>query len=202
MEYISILGDTGFIACKQCKYSIILSGLEAHFRLKPHQLALEVRGQILSEAQKYPNLIRSREEIKDSDIPSSFPFFFPDLALYSDGLACQDCSYIVRSEKTISKHYKDEHEWQNPRGKGRIPKTSLKSIPWASNISCQQFFHTPPGKSYFRVNSKRPFSDRQTRPRTASSVEEERNEDESEIRSEQSEALSELSQGISLIFFL
>jgi len=35
----------------------------------------------------------------------------------------------------------------------------------------------------------------------ASSVEEERTEDESEIRSKRSEALLELSQGISLIFF-
>lgn len=129
MEYISILGDTGFIACKQCKYSIILSSLNTHFRLKPHQLSLEIREQILFEAQKYPSLIKSRDGIKDIKIPSSFPFFFPNLALYSDGLACQDCPYIVRSERNILKHYREEHEWENPRGKGRMPKTSSKNVP-------------------------------------------------------------------------
>jgi len=89
----------------------------------------------------------------------------------------------------------------NPRGKGRIPKSSKEKNPWTTGVSCQQFFHSPPGHSYFRVDSKRPFSDRQTRPRTASSGEEEENEDESEIRSERSKALSEGFQGISLITF-
>ncbi len=89
----------------------------------------------------------------------------------------------------------------NPRGKGRIPKTSKEKDPWTTGVSCQQFFHSPPGHSYFRVDSKRPFSDRQTRPRMATAVEEEEeNEDESEIHSKRSEALSDLSQGISLIF--
>ncbi len=201
MEYISILGDTSFLACRNCYYSILPSSIHSHFQGKPHQLSPEIREEILQETRKHASLIWDRDNLKETRIPSSFPFFFPELAFYNDGLACQDYSYIVRSKAPIKKHYREVHSWENPRGKGRIPKTSNIEEPWATGISCQQFFLSNPGHSYFRVDSKRPFSDRQTRPRTASSVEEERNEDESEIRSERSEALSEFSQGITRIFF-
>jgi len=110
IEYILILGDTSFIACKSYKYSILPSFLNTYFRWRPYSLSSDLRLEIISKVEKYPNLIRSIDKVKDTVIPSSFPFFFSDLALYSDGLACQDCLYIVRSEKTILKHYKDVHD--------------------------------------------------------------------------------------------
>ncbi len=190
MEYILILGDTGFIAYKSCKYSILPSFLNTYFRRRPHSLSSDLRLEIISEVEKYPNLIRSIDKVKDTIIPSSFPFFFSDLALYSDGLACQDCSYIVRSEKTISKHYKDVHDWENPRGKGRIPKASLKNVPWLLNISCQQFFHLTPGRSYFKVDSRRPYPGWETRPNRSRSIEGGANKEESKNRSKGSKSLS------------
>ena len=127
MEYILILGDTGFIAYKSCKYSILPSFLNTYFRRRPHSLSSDLRLEIISEVEKYPNLIRSIDKVKDTIIPSSFPFFFSDLALYLDGLACQDYSYIVRSEKTISKHYKDVHDWENPVERGEFQRLPQKT---------------------------------------------------------------------------
>lgn len=196
MDYISILGDTGFLACRECKYSILPSGLNYHFRRTPHSLSSNIREEILSEARKHPSLIWEASGIKDSEIPSSFPFFFPDLALYSDGLACQDCSFIGRSTRVISRHYRDSHDWENPRGKGRIPKASSVTVPWESNISCQQCFHSGSGRPYFRVNPKRPFSGRETRPRGASSPEDAEYEREVGNRSESSRLSSRNPQGI------
>ena len=38
MEHITILGNTGFLACKLCKYSILPKGLDYHFQKLPHKL--------------------------------------------------------------------------------------------------------------------------------------------------------------------
>ena len=113
MEYISILGDTGFLACRECKYSVLLSGLDYHFRRTPHNLSSEIQGEILYEARKYPSLVKDISGVKETEIPSFFPFFFPDIALYSDGLACQDYSYIARSTRGIRKHYSESHSKEN-----------------------------------------------------------------------------------------
>ena len=190
MEFISILGDTGFLACRECKYSVLPSTINSHFRRTPHNLSSEIREEILSKARKHPSLIKDLSGVKETEIPPSFPYFFPDLALYSDGLACQDCSYIVRTTRGISKHYKDSHDWENPRRKGRISKTSLVEIPWKLNIPCQQFFRGSPSKSYFRVNPKRPFLSLETRPRRASPIRNDEIEEEAEIHSESSRSSS------------
>ena len=167
MEYISILSDTGFLACKECKYSILPSSISSHFR-RTHGFSSKLREEILSEVEKYDSLILDPKGVKDTAIPSSLPYFFPDLTLYTDGLACQDCLYIVRSEGRVRKHYREIYDWENPRKKGRFPKNTTKDVPWKSNLPCQQFFRSPPGHSYFRVDPRRPFLDRETRPRTAS----------------------------------
>lgn len=199
MEYVSVLGDTGFLACKECKYSILTSNISSYFR-RTHGLSSEARDNIVSGLREYASLIWDSSGVKDSTIPSSFPYFFLDLALYTDGLACQDYPYIVRSEKAIREHYKEIHDWENPRKKGRIPKGSTKDIPWITKIPCQQFFRSPPGRSYFRVNPKRPYTDRETRPRTASLAGISEISEGDENRPESSIAFSRASQGIYILF--
>jgi len=167
MEFIAILGDTGFLACRECKYSILPTAIKSHFR-RTYQLSFDSREDIFSSIKNNASLVWDSKDLITMEIPSSFPYFFPELALYSDGLACQDCPYIVRSEKGIREHYKEIHDWENPRKKGRIPKNSTKDVLWITNSSYQQFFRSVPGRSYFRVNPKRPYTDRKTRPRTAS----------------------------------
>ena len=101
MEYITILGNTGFLACKLCKYSVLPTSLNYHFQKLPHKLSKEERSKILSELDNYPTLVQNREGVREVEIPSSFPYFFPDLALYSDGLGCQECSYYTRNRNSI-----------------------------------------------------------------------------------------------------
>lgn len=110
MEYISILRDTGFLGYREYKYSILLLSIKSHSRWTPHSISPEIRGEILSKAKKYPSLIRDISGIKETKIPSSFPFFFLDLTLYLDGLACQDYLYIIRSTRGISKHYRESND--------------------------------------------------------------------------------------------
>ncbi len=53
MEYISILGDTCFLARRECIYSILPLSIDFYFRRTPHNLSSKIRGEILSEARKY-----------------------------------------------------------------------------------------------------------------------------------------------------
>ncbi len=159
MEFISILGDTGFLACKECKYSVLPSGIHYHFR-SIHTLSKEKRESIISILEKDARLVWDTNGIRNVEIPSSFPYFFSELSLYTDGLACQDCPYIVRSERAIQLHYRNVHSWENLRTKGRVAKkieNSEKDVPWISNIYCQQFFRSTPGHSYFRVDPRKDF---------------------------------------------
>jgi hypothetical protein len=57
MEYISILGNTGFLACRNYYYSILPLSIHSYFQGKPHQLSFKTREEILQETKKYASLI-------------------------------------------------------------------------------------------------------------------------------------------------
>ncbi len=199
MDFISILGDTGLLACLRCKFSVLPSSIEFHFSSSPHRLSTDERRRITSEIKKYPELIQNASGLEEVDFPTSFPYFFPDLSLYSDGFQCQDCFYLARERKTIIKHYREEHGWENPRSRGeRIDENEEKDVPWKSNVSCQRFFTRRAKSSYFQVNSRRTFGTG-ARLEVASSEEEDGGR-ESRKNVSRSRSYSIRSQGIFLSY--
>ena len=84
MDFISILGDTGLLAYVRCKYSILPSSIDFHFLNLPYCLSINERRRITSEIKKYPELISNISGLEEVDFPTSFPYFFPNLSLYSD----------------------------------------------------------------------------------------------------------------------
>ncbi len=56
MEFILILGDTGFLAYKECKYSVLPSGIHYYFR-SIHTLSKEKRESIISILEKDARLV-------------------------------------------------------------------------------------------------------------------------------------------------
>ncbi len=159
IEFILILRDIGFLAYKEYKYSVLPSNIYYYFR-SIHTLSKEKRESIISILEKDARLVQDINGIYNVTIPSSFPYFFSELLLYTDGLACQDCLYIVRLERAIQLHYRNIYSWENLRTKGRVAKkieNSKKDIPWILNIYYQQFFRLTLGHSYFRVDPKKDF---------------------------------------------
>ena len=57
MDYITILGNTSFLACKLCKYSVLPKGIDYHFQRTPHQISKEERSKILLELENHPTLV-------------------------------------------------------------------------------------------------------------------------------------------------
>ena len=196
MDYITILGNTGFLACKLCKYSVLPKGIDYHFRRTPHQISKEERSKILLELENHPTLVQNREGVREVEIPTSFPYFFPDLALYSNGLSCQECSYYTQNIISIQSHFADIHSWKNPRKRGRTLGNSKLDLPWKTSIHIQQFFHTNPGQQYFRVDPTRPFlgQDSQARLERARNIQGLGNKEEEEGLEEEN-SLSIHSQG-------
>ena len=171
INQISILGDTGFLVCKECKFCVLPTSIDSHFRKQLYRNPQEITKNLFSEVTKYSNLVWGLEDLEKTRIPSSFPFFFSELPLFSDGLACQDCEYFSRSTRVIQRHYIDTHDWSTPRGRGRVSKTTKIDVPWESNILCQRFFPSGPNRTYSRVNPKRPYTNKKASSRRARSSE-------------------------------
>ena len=201
MDYITIHRETGLLICKECRFALIPSRIDRHFSKNPHKLKPNIRTQIetyISQSNS-DNLVTNNQEIR-STIQRFLNSFdqtsvIPELAIYSDGLGCSYCSYISRSRRPIQDHYKDVHDWENPRIRGR-KKRSTENDPWETNVPCQQFFKSEPGKGYFRVNSIRASPSRiPIRPRIEISRSRESNSSENDQDQDDSDLLDPKSQG-------
>ena len=181
MDYITRVRDTGFIACKTCHYALLPSHINFHFRKSPHSLDQKTRNRLFEEVKQWPNLIFDSNQIQShiDQLPKN-PKSFSELSLYKDGFACFEHSYIVRNRASIQIHYREAHEWTNPRPQGRKAKEN-DEVPWKTNIYCQQFFHTSPGHEYFLVSISSISTSKQRRN---SEVQREESEIESESDSE------------------
>ncbi len=199
MEFISILGNTGFLACRRCKFSVLPSSITSHFSGSPHYLSTDERGKILSVVERYPELVRDLPGLNGVEIPTSFPYFFPDLSLYSNGFQCQDCFYLSRDRQTIVKHYRKEHGWENPRKRGEKLVEREEDVPWKSGVHCQRFLPQGSKRSYFQVDPRRAFGT-EARPGVASSDEGDEGEEVRENRENRSRSYSIRSQGIFLSY--
>ncbi|KAL6718593.1 hypothetical protein ACLMJK_002827 [Lecanora helva] len=157
MVVLSPIGDTGLLACSECKYAILPSRISTHFQGSPHQLSPEDRRKLAEDISSTSGIFRDSKDLEKLRIPSSFPYFYPELVLFTDGLGCQDCSYTIRTESAIIRHYREEHAWDNPRKKGGKQR-KITHFPWKTDLSCQRFFPSGQKSSLFRVNPNRVFS--------------------------------------------
>ena len=158
MNYVTVHQETDLLICKECKFALIPSRINTHFSGTPHQLQPRIRRQIEVDISHINGLVKTQSEI-EAKIQSFLEIFdntysIPELAIYSDGLACSYCSFIARSRVPIQEHLKDIYDWENPRKSGQRKK-NFKNDPWKTNVLYQRFFESNSKKEYFRVNSIR-----------------------------------------------
>jgi hypothetical protein len=186
MDYLVILGETGLLACSECESCVLPSSLDSYLKGKKHQIPTQERSQIVSSFRNNPSLIQTKTRVESLKIPTSLPFYYPELKQYKDGLACQDCPYIHINRQAIRTHYTNNHDWSNPIQKGKKPALP-EDTPWISKIPCQQYFTIAPGSEYFRVNPKITYSDYQNKSRVNSEDEEIENQSRKSETSESSD---------------
>jgi hypothetical protein len=196
MEYISKVRDTNFLSCKKCKYVLFPSSLDSHFKSSPHRLNTQIRQSIIKEARKWPDLVSNQQEFKEQveRIPKN-PLFFPELSLYHDGLGCHEHSFIAKNRKSIQQHYRDFHDWDNPRPRGKKAKKT-DEYPWETGIPCQQFTHSFPGIEYFRVVLSSPNNVISRRVASVRRGNESESENDNESSSDDNESSESSPQGM------
>ena len=116
MNSIIIHHETGLLICKDCKFALIPSRINTHFRDSPHKLRPIDRTLIENHISHLDinNLVTHDREIKSRvqtflesfDQSSSISI----LAIYSDKLAYSYCSYISRFRRPIQDHLKEFHD--------------------------------------------------------------------------------------------
>ena len=116
MNSIIIHHETDLLICKDCKFALIPSRINAHFRDSPHKLKSHKRTQI---ENYFSHLDNSNLVIHDHEIKSRIQTFLKsfdqtscisNLAIYSDEVAYPYCSYTSRSHRSIQDHLKDIHD--------------------------------------------------------------------------------------------
>jgi hypothetical protein len=81
----------------------------------------------------------------------------PGIPVYANGLRCvveetagQECNYTCRERSGMQRHCK-EHNYENPRGKGRPTEDTDRSKLWVENQTCQELFKTGTWRKIFPV---------------------------------------------------
>ena len=114
MNSIIIYHQINLLICKDCKFALISSRINSHFKDSPHKLKPHNRTQIVNHFSQLDNLVTHNHEIKSriQTFLESFDqtSYISILAIYSDGLACPYCSYISRSRNPIQAHLKEYHD--------------------------------------------------------------------------------------------
>ncbi|RFN43675.1 ATP-dependent dna helicase, partial [Fusarium flagelliforme] len=81
------------------------------------------------------------------------PHIHPPVA---DKLGCDEegCLFVVGTPRGMQEHYRKEHGWRNPRGRGRrIMHKPIDPIevPWRTGVQSQRLFNNGPGSGWFEV---------------------------------------------------
>ena len=113
MNSIIIHHETGLLICKDCKFAIISSRINKHFRDSPYKLRSHIRTQIENYFSHIDNLVTHDYQIK-SRVQIFLESFdqissISNLAIYLDEVIYSYYSYISRSHRSIQDHLKDIH---------------------------------------------------------------------------------------------
>ena len=170
MEYLVHLPAFRILVCKECHHAVLPSQLNSHFHAPPHRFAKAERQRIEDAvALDVPGLIPNETYLQRMAFPFPADTTAPLDALgpaRDGGLRCPyttladaGCPFVSGSEKKMMKHCREQHGWENRKGKGRPSKHSVPvhtTRPWRSGISYQRFFIQGPKSGFFEVGRNAP----------------------------------------------
>jgi superfamily II DNA helicase RecQ len=174
MDQFTHLPEYRVIICKKCQYAVLPSEIDAHFQKMPtHGLSKKSRRRIQEQVAKIHGLIQSQHELQRDGFtfpPPRSPAM-PELGMpKTDGLRCtfdskdgKPCQFINRRDQMLREHYRDIHDWVNPRKRGgQSKKVPVEETPWRKEVHCQRFFDHGLYSRYFEVQSQPPEASTET----------------------------------------
>jgi len=167
MEPFIRIKEYPFVVCKQCRFACIPRGIQSHLQQHHSQTTSpSSRKAIQTIIEDIPGLIQTQEELRrwkpPPPITEPIPYILPPVS----GFRCNKCSHIVETEDGIKAHWRKEHDWINPRGRGRHPKprSQNEAKPWTVVRQCQRFFPRRAGSQLFEVGRGQPVPARAGSP--------------------------------------
>nr|POE87058.1 atp-dependent dna helicase tlh1 [Quercus suber] len=160
------IGEARRVEARRVGESMIAS----HMQVQHPSISKEDRIHIVQMAQTVPQLAQQPEEVQ-YPLPDSRPV--EGLPVFRDALQCalqsrdSACNYACREPKGMAKHCREQHQWKNPRKRGRYPHIrqhdDTRMIPpWRAKQAVQQFFKTGKWQRYFPVQVDNQLSNEQT----------------------------------------
>lgn len=149
------LSSYRILVCQVCGFASVADEAKSHLLARHRDLTSEHRQAVSERIQKIPNILRKQSDLKELQYPHPTSDPIPHLVPPQlDGLRCRTCSRVYRHVQQMQAHCSEEHQWVNPRGKGR-PNTSCAAppdeLPWIKGIPCQRFFSSRGGSRWFEV---------------------------------------------------
>jgi hypothetical protein len=147
MDRFIHLPEFRVIICKECKYAVLPSHINAHFAGKPYRLEVDERRRIAEEVAEVNRLITNEEVLRRSEFP--FPaatsklieaLATPKRGMLQYGLEAIHGAYryICGIAGQMRAYRSEEHGWKSTRKGGR-PKKHVRhprGTPWRTNVSC------------------------------------------------------------------
>lgn len=148
-----------FVICKPCQFACITSEIESHLqRHHSESTTPKSRKETQATIEAIPGLIQTQEELQQWNPPPPETDPIPYIPSPVSGVRCNECGHIVQKVKGIKAHWREKHQWINPRGRGRHPKPRSQhdAQPWTTVRQCQRFFPKRGGSRWFEVGRGQP----------------------------------------------
>ena len=111
MEPFIHLPQYRVIVCRQCKYAVLPSQIDAHLSSKKHGLGKDQRQRIVREVGKVLGLIWNERQLETFQFPPATAIAIPELrAARRDGLKCRLCKYVICHRQLIQEHCRTVHQ--------------------------------------------------------------------------------------------
>ncbi|KAH7186861.1 hypothetical protein DER44DRAFT_858398 [Fusarium oxysporum] len=112
-----------------------------------------LRREIAKQVQDIPGIIQNQRGL------STWPTPPPT----TDKLGCNEEGriYVTGTIRGIQGHYREEHEWSNPRGRGRRLRNQPidpREVLWRAGVQAQRLFRNGPASSWLEVGFGAPVS--------------------------------------------
>lgn len=155
------LPDYKVVICKRCQYAIVPVQVDNHIQTKHPSITKDERQSIVQIVATLLDIAQTPENVQH---PSKEGAPIKGLPIFQDGFRCVYeiadgvCNYVCRQLTAIQRHCRVQHQWKNPRRRGRIQghhhavKTSQI---WVEKQPCQRLFQARRWPQYFTVQVDR-----------------------------------------------
>ncbi|KAG8670796.1 hypothetical protein FPOAC1_004030 [Fusarium poae] len=151
------LTEYPFVICTVCRYAYVTKEVESHLKKHHKSIKAAVRREITQQVRDLPGMIDDRRGLLTWPTPppttDPIPYIHPPVP---DNLGCgeEGCWTVVGTPRGMQEHYRKEHGWSNPRGRGGSQQTrriQAQLVPWRTGVQSQRFFSNGPASSWFEV---------------------------------------------------